>query len=287
MRNGTNGNATPNRAAKSEGKFALISNEKLIALYQNLLRFRQIGGSGATSTGKRSAAQGHHAAVVGTAIDLGPGDVICSLDRQVVSGLSRENAIELLLFGSGQNGRPGLSGLKNGAATDGASGSRCAHAVIGTALANKTSRNGKVAVVYCAGKNSDNLREVLHIASVHALPMVVVQQCNARSGRESADTNGTNRSRNSGNGTPWFPSITVDSNDVVAVYRVANEAISRARLGRGPTLIECQPYHLAGESTSNNGHSQDAVKNMEHYLQARGLFDPKLKIRAGADVRDR
>ena len=48
-----------------------------------------------------------------------------------------------------------------------------------------------MAVVYCAGKNSDNLREVLHIASVHALPMVVVLQCDARSGRESADTNGT------------------------------------------------------------------------------------------------
>jgi len=287
MRNGTNGNATPNGTATSEGKFALISNEKLIALYQNLLRSRQIGGHGAASNGTRSAAPDHHAAVVGTAIDLGPGDVICSLDRQVVSGFSRENAIELLLFGSGQNGRSGLSGLQNGAATNGASGSRFAHAVIGTALANKTSRNGKVAVVYCGVKNPDDLREVLHIASVHSLPMVLVQQLDAEFGRQSADTNGTKRSRNSGDETPWFPSITVDSNDVVAVYRVANEAISRARMGRGPTLIECRPYRLTGKPASNNGHSQDALENMEHYLRARGLFDPKLNIPRSRNEKER
>jgi len=31
----------------------------------------------------------------------------------------------------------------------------------------------------------------------------------------------------------------VDGNDVVAVYRVAFEALARARQGRGGTLIEC------------------------------------------------
>jgi len=31
-----------------------------------------------------------------------------------------------------------------------------------------------------------------------------------------------------------LPGITVDGNDVVAVYRVAQEAIHRARIGDGP-----------------------------------------------------
>jgi TPP-dependent pyruvate/acetoin dehydrogenase alpha subunit len=288
MGNRRNGKATPDGTTTAEGKFSLISNEKLIALYRNLLRSRQIGRNGRTSNGKRGAATDHHAAVVGTAIDLGPGDVICSLGRQLLSGLSRENAIELLLFGSGQNGGSGLSGGKNGMAANGAPGSPFAHTAIGTALVNKTSRNGKVAVIYCAGTNSDGLREVLHIASVHALPMVFVQQWSVEPGRRSANTNRTNRSKNSEVETPWFPSITVDSNDVVAVYRVANEAISRARLGRGPTLIECRPYFLAGKRLSGNRpRSLDAVQNMEHYLRTKGLFDPRQKSAAMAEPKER
>jgi len=287
MGNRINGKAEPNGATTAEGKFSLISNEKLIALYQNLLKYGRIGRRGGTSNGNHGATHGHHAAMVGTAIDLGPGDVVCSLDRQVLSGLSGENAIETLLVDSGHNGRSGVSSRKNAGATNGASGSRFAHAVIGTALANKTARNGKVAVVYGAGTRSDCLREAVHIASVHALPMVFVQQADGDPGGLSANTSGTKRTRNSGEESPWFPSITVDANDVVAVYRVANEAISRARLGRGPTLIECRPSRLTGNPERRNGyHSHDAVQNMEHYLRAKGLFDPQLKTSALAESRE-
>ncbi len=47
-----------------------------------------------------------------------------------------------------------------------------------------------------------------------------------------------------------FPGITVDGNDVVAVYRVASEAIARARKGAGPTLIECKTYRWYGTRRS-------------------------------------
>jgi acetoin:2,6-dichlorophenolindophenol oxidoreductase subunit alpha len=48
-----------------------------------------------------------------------------------------------------------------------------------------------------------------------------------------------------------IPGITVDGNDVCAVYNVAADAIARARKGDGPTLVECKTYrwhgHHAGE----------------------------------------
>jgi len=48
-----------------------------------------------------------------------------------------------------------------------------------------------------------------------------------------------------------IPGITVDGNDVCAVYDVAEDAIARARKGGGPTLVECKTYrwhgHHAGE----------------------------------------
>jgi pyruvate dehydrogenase E1 component alpha subunit len=141
-------------------------------------------------------------------------------------------------------------------------------AAIGAALANKTKKNGKVAVVFGKESASESWREAIHIATVHALPMIFVLRDNLKIPGRRASSEQLEKAD-----TPLFPIITVDSNDVVAVYRVANEAISRARLGRGPTLIECQPFLLNG----NGKHSHDPILNMENYLRGKGLFRPETK----------
>ena len=43
-----------------------------------------------------------------------------------------------------------------------------------------------------------------------------------------------------------MPGAVVDGNDVVAVYEAAAEAISRAREGKGPSLVECKTYRHRG-----------------------------------------
>jgi TPP-dependent pyruvate/acetoin dehydrogenase alpha subunit len=40
----------------------------------------------------------------------------------------------------------------------------------------------------------------------------------------------------------------VDGNDVLAVYQAAGEAVSRARAGNGPTLLECHTYRTRAHS---------------------------------------
>ena len=45
-----------------------------------------------------------------------------------------------------------------------------------------------------------------------------------------------------------IPGVTVDGNDVLAVYEAAQKAIERARKGEGPTLIECKTYRHKGHS---------------------------------------
>lgn len=45
-----------------------------------------------------------------------------------------------------------------------------------------------------------------------------------------------------------LPGISVDGNDVVAVYRAAGEAVRRARSGGGPTLLECRTYRTRGHA---------------------------------------
>jgi pyruvate dehydrogenase E1 component alpha subunit len=39
-----------------------------------------------------------------------------------------------------------------------------------------------------------------------------------------------------------IPGITVDGNDVLAVFEAAADAVKRARAGEGPTLLECKTY---------------------------------------------
>jgi pyruvate dehydrogenase E1 component alpha subunit len=43
-----------------------------------------------------------------------------------------------------------------------------------------------------------------------------------------------------------MPGVVVDGNDVMAIYEAASEAISRARQGAGPSLIECKTYRHRG-----------------------------------------
>jgi len=45
-----------------------------------------------------------------------------------------------------------------------------------------------------------------------------------------------------------IPGVSVDGNDVLAVYEAAQEAVKRARSGDGPTLIECKTYRHKGHS---------------------------------------
>ena len=54
-----------------------------------------------------------------------------------------------------------------------------------------------------------------------------------------------------------MPGVTVDGNDVVAVYRAVQEMAARARRGDGPGLIVAETYRLEGFSTSDMGGYQD------------------------------
>ncbi len=65
----------------------------------------------------------------------------------------------------------------------------------------------------------------------------------------------------------YLPRMHVDANDVVAVYRVAHEAIDRARRGRGATWIEGIPFKPEGKRLK-----ADAVAGMELYLRGKGLL---------------
>jgi len=48
-----------------------------------------------------------------------------------------------------------------------------------------------------------------------------------------------------------MPGLTVDGNDLIAVYEAVSQAVKRARAGEGPTLIENVTYRWRGHSKSD------------------------------------
>ena len=60
-----------------------------------------------------------------------------------------------------------------------------------------------------------------------------------------------------------MPGVTVDGNDVIAIYKAVQEAAKRARDGNGPTLIEAVTYRWRGHSKSDRQlyRTRDEIKS--------------------------
>jgi pyruvate dehydrogenase E1 component alpha subunit len=96
--------------------------------------------------------------------------------------------------------------------------------------------------------NQGTFHEGINMAAIWKLPVVFVCENNlyAMGTRQSivmAIENVADRAAAYG-----IPGVSVDGNDVLAVYEAASEAVKRARKGEGPTLIECKTYRQKGHS---------------------------------------
>jgi TPP-dependent pyruvate/acetoin dehydrogenase alpha subunit len=94
--------------------------------------------------------------------------------------------------------------------------------------------------------NRGTFHEGVNLASCWNLPLVYVVENNMYAEKTRiADTcrlaNVSDRSK-----AYDIPGLTVDGNDVMAVYEAAREAVARARRGEGPTILECKTYRIHG-----------------------------------------
>ncbi|MGE1061882.1 thiamine pyrophosphate-dependent dehydrogenase E1 component subunit alpha [Megasphaera paucivorans] len=94
--------------------------------------------------------------------------------------------------------------------------------------------------------NQGTFHESLNLASIWHLPIVYVCENNnyAISMSQSRHQHIQNISDR---GTAYgIPSLHIDGNNVIAVYKTIAAAVDRARKGEGPTLIECKTYRWRG-----------------------------------------
>jgi pyruvate dehydrogenase E1 component alpha subunit len=104
-----------------------------------------------------------------------------------------------------------------------------------------------------ASTNQGTFHESLNLASVWKLPVVFVCENNLYGISLSQSKHQAIKDISDRAVAYNMPGITVDGNDVFAVYEAAEEAIKRARAGQGPTLIECKTYRHRGHFEGDPG----------------------------------
>ena len=238
------------RADAPAAKFSLIPEDTLLALYRNVLRCGVELGRGAREKAPGGPASWpFDAAVVAIAQDLTPEDVVI--------GSAENPALALLRGAQSGNGQERVE-LQRLSFAD-----RLQWAT-GLALAHKTKKTGKAVVVFSAGTEGEAWLDALEMARAHRLPMIFVSACDV------GDVARKTGSAKLEAGTE-MPHIVTDGNDGVAMYRVAHEAVQRARRNRGATHIECIAFRV------NERTEDDAVANMESYLAGKGMLREGLR----------
>jgi TPP-dependent pyruvate/acetoin dehydrogenase alpha subunit len=148
---------------------------------------------------------------------------------------------------------------------------------VGAGLALKLQGTDKVALSFFGdGATSEGaFHESVNLAAIWDLPVVFVCERLERVADRAA-----------GYG---IPGVTVDGNDVQAVYDAATEAVATARAGRGPTLIEAITYRWKGHSKSDQNlyrtreeieswRQRDPVDRFEQaVLEAKTLDEDEIK----------
>jgi pyruvate dehydrogenase E1 component alpha subunit len=271
--------------AGSDG-FALISNEKLLQLYTTMVKCRMIeervrtlfSKSSFTSSGPTT--QGQEAAAVAIAIDLLPGDTIAPSHLDLILNFIQGEPLQTLFRSLPARAAGPAPAARLDIATK-------------AALASKTGKNGKIAAAFWDGESTSlvPLNRALNYAAAERLPLLFVfENCLSPQPEKRAAHPPVQNFPTLPHG---FPSITADGGDVVALYRVATEAIAHARKGSGPTFIECKSWSPDSRATLHPGKfrapqpaqpssSLDPILNMEHYLTRKRLFSRKIEMEAAA-----
>jgi TPP-dependent pyruvate/acetoin dehydrogenase alpha subunit len=284
----------PERKSKSTPApetFSLISNEKLVAIYSAMVKCRMLQQRASLlfQHGKLAsdlhASYGCEAVAAALAVDLQPNDTLSlshgDLLPGFVKGLSPESLFRLLTPDAAS-----INVQKTSTSSDlkqknilTADESRRPEAVRKRATAAQATKEGAIVAAILPSDDGwlDSWHGVMATAASQRLPILFVHHVDHR--YEPSDPSSNRKAKNPDALFHGVPAIAVDALDAVAVYRVAYEAIIRARQGRGATLLQCAVHsgmpdkatHRISEPSANPALTADPVSLMENYLKRKGI----------------
>lgn len=170
---------------------------------------------------------------------------------------------------------------------------------VGIAYATKLRKEDAVTIVYFGdgATSKGDTHEAMNFAGIYKLPVIFLCEFNGYAisvpqSKQMAVENVAVRAQGYG-----FPGVTVDGNDILAVYGATKEAWERARRGEGPTFIECKTYRLLPHSSDDNdmryrtrdeieeARKRDPLERFRRYLREKGLLDEAREAEVQARVK--
>ncbi|RJP66761.1 MAG: dehydrogenase [Candidatus Abyssobacteria bacterium SURF_17] len=240
-----------------------LSKQELLNLYESMQRLRKfeeevsVQFAGGNIPGFVHLYTGQEAVAVGVCASLRPDDYITSTHRghgHLIAKGGDLNKMMAELYGKetgycrGRGGSMHIVDVSLGIL--GANGIVAAGTQIaaGAGLSTKVLKSGKVVACFFGDDATTEgmFHESMNLASVWDLPVIFVCENNLYGqftpyAKHSKVRDIAERARAYG-----MPGVIVDGNDVVAVKTIAQQAVERARSGKGPTLIECKTYRWHG-----------------------------------------
>ena len=159
----------------------------------------------------------------------------------------------------------------------------------GAALAGQLEGKGAVTVCFFGdgAAAEGEFHESLNIASVWKLPIVFVCENNQYAANNAIGAQHP-RVDIAAHATPYdMPGVVVDGNDVLAVHAATGDAVTRARRGEGPSLLECKTYrwHFHAMRAARPPETRpaeeiaswkagDPVARLEQHLVGRAMLSP-------------
>ncbi|MEA2604869.1 MAG: acetoin:2,6-dichlorophenolindophenol oxidoreductase subunit alpha [Acidobacteriota bacterium] len=250
---------------------------------------------------------GQEAVAVGVCAALGPKDWIASTHRGhghcIAKGVEvRPMMAELYGKATGTNrGKGGsmhITDVRVGMlGVNPIVGMGVPHAV-GAALSARVRGADEVAVAFF-GEGATSMgvvHEAMNLAAIWTLPVVFVCENNGYAQATPVEY-AVAADRISDRAAAYrMPGVTVDGQDVIAVWEAAGEAVRRAREGGGPSLVECMTYRYYGHHQGDETHryrtadeertarERDCLRRFREILLAQGFEGAELD---GLDVRNR
>jgi len=239
--------------------------EKLVEMYRKMLEIRQFEEKVYELYGQNLVPgtihlyAGQEAVAVGVCANLRREDYIVSTHRGhghcIAKGADLKRVMAEILgkktgYCKGKGGSMHIADFSIGIL--GATGVVGAGIPIAVGAGLSIKLRGTDQVVACffgdGASNQGTFHEGINMAAIWRLPVLFVCENNlyamgTRQSRVMLIENIAERASAYG-----IPGVTVDGNDVLAVYEAAEKAVERAKRGEGPTLIECKTYRHKGHS---------------------------------------
>ena len=173
------------------------------------------------------------------------------------------------------------------------------HAV-GLAWGMRLQEQPGVAIVYFGdGASSEgDFHESCNLAGAVSAPVIFFLQNNQwaiSTPRSNQSATADLASRAPGYG---FPGVSVDGNDLLAVYQVTADAVARGLAGEGPTLIEAQTYRMWAHTTADDPtrymdpdektkwKGRDPIERVQRYLEGQGGWSEEVASKTAREVEE-